>query len=90
MTTTSTPLVKVQFGNLDTFCQELAELCFGYTNPALNDAFLERIPLGRAATPEDIAATALFLASDDAAYITGVNLVVDGGLTAHTYSVPER
>jgi NAD(P)-dependent dehydrogenase (short-subunit alcohol dehydrogenase family) len=42
-------------------------------------AFIERIPLKRPATPEDIAATALYLASDDAAYITGVNMFVDGG-----------
>lgn len=42
-------------------------------------AYLDRIPLGRAASPEDIAAAALFLVSADAAYITGVNLVIDGG-----------
>jgi 3-oxoacyl-[acyl-carrier protein] reductase len=37
------------------------------------------IPLGRLATPDDIAAAALYLASDDAAFITGVALDVDGG-----------
>ena len=42
-------------------------------------AFIERIPLGRPATPEDIAASATFLASDDGAYISGANLFVDGG-----------
>jgi meso-butanediol dehydrogenase / (S,S)-butanediol dehydrogenase / diacetyl reductase len=42
------------------------------------------IPLGRAAQPQDIAAAIAFLASDDAAYITGVNLPVDGGITCHT------
>jgi len=41
-----------------------------------------RIPLGRAGRPEDIAAAALFLASDEAGYITGVNLPVDGGTAA--------
>ena len=42
-------------------------------------AFSEEIPLGRMCVAEDIAAAVLFLASDDAAMITGVDLVVDGG-----------
>lgn len=41
-----------------------------------------RIPLGRLATPDDVAAAILFLASDAAAHITGVTLPVDGGYTA--------
>jgi meso-butanediol dehydrogenase/(S,S)-butanediol dehydrogenase/diacetyl reductase len=41
--------------------------------------FKERVPLGRIATPEDIANAALFLASDQAVYINGVILPVDGG-----------
>jgi NAD(P)-dependent dehydrogenase (short-subunit alcohol dehydrogenase family) len=40
---------------------------------------LERVPLGRWGTPEEIAGPAVFLASDAAAYITGITLVVDGG-----------
>jgi NAD(P)-dependent dehydrogenase (short-subunit alcohol dehydrogenase family) len=40
------------------------------------------VPLGRIGTPEDVAAAALFLASDDAAYISGVLLFVDGGQLA--------
>ena len=43
------------------------------------DTMLPEIPMGRLATPDDIAATVLFLASDDARYITGQTLVVDGG-----------
>ena len=48
------------------------------------------VPLSqRLIEPEEIAAAFAFLASDDAAMITGQNLVVDGGLTAHAYSIPE-
>lgn len=39
------------------------------------------VPLGRLGTPRDIANTALFLASDDASYITGTTIIVDGGQT---------
>jgi NAD(P)-dependent dehydrogenase (short-subunit alcohol dehydrogenase family) len=41
----------------------------------------ERIPLGRIGTPEEVADVVLFLASDAARYVTGQELVVDGGLT---------
>jgi NAD(P)-dependent dehydrogenase (short-subunit alcohol dehydrogenase family) len=47
------------------------------------------VPMGRLGYASDMAAAFSYLASDDAAYVTGVNLVVDGGLTAHAYSVPE-
>jgi NAD(P)-dependent dehydrogenase (short-subunit alcohol dehydrogenase family) len=51
-------------------------------HPALRERLLARVPLGRFGTPEDVAAAALFLASDAAAYITGAVLTVDGGWTA--------
>jgi NAD(P)-dependent dehydrogenase (short-subunit alcohol dehydrogenase family) len=41
-----------------------------------------QIPQGRMATPDDVAAAVLFLASDDAAHVTGTSLAVDGGYTA--------
>jgi glucose 1-dehydrogenase len=44
------------------------------------DALLNNIPLGRMGTPEEVAGLALFLASDDAAYVTGSTYFVDGGL----------
>ena len=49
-------------------------------NPTLLKALISNIPLGRLGTPNDVAGLAAFLASDDAAYITGSTFVVDGGL----------
>ncbi|MDZ4716828.1 MAG: 3-oxoacyl-[acyl-carrier-protein] reductase [Roseiflexaceae bacterium] len=46
----------------------------------IRTAILENIPLGRLGTPEDIANTVCFLASDYAAYITGQTITVDGGM----------
>ena len=43
---------------------------------------IEKYPIGRLGNPEDIAATALFLVSDDAAFVTGAAYTVDGGMTA--------
>ncbi len=53
--------------------------------PAAHEAFMERIPLRRQATPDDIAAASVFLAGDDAVYITGTELVVDGGWERTAY-----
>lgn len=47
-------------------------------NPAIYDAYMERIPMRRPAKPEEIAAPAVFLISEDASYINGTSLVVDG------------
>ncbi|MXP10087.1 SDR family NAD(P)-dependent oxidoreductase [Pseudoblastomonas halimionae] len=51
-------------------------------NDELLEAFNRRMPLGAPAEPEDIAGPVLFLASDDARMVTGVNLPVDGGVSA--------
>lgn len=45
-------------------------------------SYLARVPLGRPGAPEEVAAAAAYLVSDDAAYVTGVNLPVDGGYLA--------
>ena len=51
------------------------------TDPKLSQVYLEQIPLRRWAEPEEIAPAFVFLASDEASYITGQVLCVDGGLT---------
>ena len=43
------------------------------------DAIVKGVPMGRMAEPEDIASVALFLASDDAGFVTGQNIAVNGG-----------
>jgi len=51
----------------------------GLSDPSRREWFIKQVPLGRLGRPEDIAGMALFLASDDAGYVTGADLVVDGG-----------
>ena len=51
-------------------------------NPGIQKALLENTPLRRFGLPEEIAKAALFFASDDAAYVTGAELAVDGGMSA--------
>jgi 3(or 17)beta-hydroxysteroid dehydrogenase len=50
--------------------------------PKMEASFIGAAPLGRLAQPIDVARTILFLASDESAFTTGAELVVDGGLTA--------
>lgn len=54
-----------------------------FRNPEMKKARFEEVPMGRIATEQDVANAALFLASDEASFITGVSLPVDGGLTAY-------
>jgi 3-oxoacyl-[acyl-carrier protein] reductase len=48
----------------------------------LGDGLLQAVPARRAGTPEEVAACVRFLVSDDASYVTGTTLTVDGGMTA--------
>jgi NAD(P)-dependent dehydrogenase (short-subunit alcohol dehydrogenase family) len=51
-------------------------------DPVRNAEFVSRIPLGRWGKPEEVGALAVFLCSDEAAFITGTDLLIDGGWTA--------
>lgn len=53
-----------------------------FSDPELRQVLLDRTPMGRLGTAEDIANGVLFLASDESAWMTGAALVIDGGMTA--------
>jgi NAD(P)-dependent dehydrogenase (short-subunit alcohol dehydrogenase family) len=57
-------------------------------SPEARHTILSRTPMGRCGEPEEVAAIAAFLASDDASYITGQTLYADGGRMALNYTVP--
>ena len=55
---------------------------FGENTEAVRERFKAMIPMGRLGRPEEIAAAAVFLASDESSFITGIDLPVDGGVVA--------
>ena len=59
------------------------------TDDAARRKILSRTPLGRCGEPEEVAAVAAFLASDDASYLTGQTIYPDGGRLALNYTMPE-
>ena len=58
--------------------------------PGARENIETHTPLGRLAQPEDVASVVRFLLSDDAAYVTGTSVVVDGGMTAWVRSDGDR
>jgi len=60
------------------------------SSPEARHTILSRTPLGRCGEPEEVAAIAAFLASDDASYMTGQTLYADGGRLPLNYTVPVR
>mgnify|MGYP002525773286 FL=1 len=50
--------------------------------PNIHEERVAKMPLGRMGQPEDIAAGILYLASDESSFVTGAELVIDGGMTA--------
>ena len=61
-----------------------------FVNSAGHNAILSRTPLGRYGQPAEVAAVVAFLASDDASYLTGETVYVDGGRRVLNYVVPVR
>ena len=59
-------------------------------SPEARHTILSRTPMGRCGEPEEVASIAAFLASDDATYMTGQTLFVDGGRMALNYTVPVK
>ncbi len=60
----------------------LTEPLFGFF-PELEERFVQDSPVGRVGEPEDVADVVVFLCSDLARFVTGQNIVIDGGLTLH-------
>ena len=59
-------------------------------SPEARNTILSRTPLGRCGEPDEIASVVVFLASDDASYMTGQTMYVDGGRLALNYTVPVK
>ena len=53
-----------------------------HEQPEIREARVAATPLGRMGLPEDIASGILYLASDESSFVTGSELVIDGGMTA--------
>ena len=60
------------------------------SDPAARERVLSRTPMGRVGEPSEIAAIAVFLASDEASYITGETIYADGGRLPLNYTVPVK
>jgi NAD(P)-dependent dehydrogenase (short-subunit alcohol dehydrogenase family) len=61
-----------------------------YSDPEIRERRSQRVPLGRLGTASDVAGAVMFLLSEHAAYITGVELLVDGGVTMSVISTLPR
>lgn len=60
----------------------ILESQFGPNTAAMKEQFKTMVPMGRIGRPEEIASAAVFLASDESSFITGIDLPVDGGAVA--------
>ena len=51
-------------------------------DPDINQQFVSRIPIGRWGTPEEVGSLACYLCSPEAGFVTGTDILIDGGWTA--------
>ena len=90
-----TRCLAVQYGKRNIRCNSVAPGAIhstpagwrGYKNPEKREQRLQDVLTPRLGEPEDIAATAVFLASDDAGYITGQTISVDGGWSSYIRAI---
>jgi NAD(P)-dependent dehydrogenase (short-subunit alcohol dehydrogenase family) len=73
-------LIKTHMG--DHFLQNFVDLGLVKTTADSEAAFLKSIPMGFWGQPQDIAAAMVYLASDASRYVTGTEIIVDGGIFA--------
>lgn len=73
-------LIKTKLS--DVFLSQFVDVGLMESTQAAEDAFVSATPLGHNGAPSDIAAGALYLASDASRYVTGTELIIDGGYTA--------
>ena len=74
---------------LEALCLESDSPVLGPDREARMAAFVADTPMRRFGTPDEVAAVAVLLASDEAAYMTGAELNVDGGLLAGSAAAPK-
>ena len=90
-----TRCIAFELGHLGVRCNAVCpgftvtEMTGGDLGESFSSAYLKRIPLRRFGTPEDQARTILFLASDDASFVNGASLLVDGGQLTGFWYYPE-
>ena len=73
------PSSKERSGSMSSVPVQIDTAIFDGAPQEMKNGFVSIIPMGRMGNPDEIASAALFLASDDSSFVTGIELFVDGG-----------